>query len=275
MTSSTYTYSFEELRGTQLCVATPMYGGMCSGGFANSMLNLGRECLRHGMTMGFFRLSNESLITRARDTCADHFLKQTHEFLMFIDADIEFDAKEVLRMVALMKKNPQYDILAGSAPKKQIHWRNIQKAIEHKIGEENLEDLEYFVGNFVVNFLGEDPSSDVCLDEPLEVKHAGSGFMLIRRSVLEQYKANRPNDYYYHLPENSKEPQKIYVFFECGIDPKSKQYLSEDYMFCERIREMGMKVWICPWVILNHEGSYKFKGGLKNLQKIGADFKAK
>jgi len=38
--------------------------------------------------------------------------------------------------------------------------------------------------------------------------------------------------------------------------------LSEDYYFCHKAREAGLKVWAAPWVQLGHFGNYLFEGGL-------------
>jgi hypothetical protein len=60
------------------------------------------------------------------------------------------------------------------------------------------------------------------------------------------------------------------AYFDCIIDPESKRYLSEDYMFCYNVQKMGGGVWLCPWMQLNHVGSYIFGGSLADLASIGA-----
>jgi len=51
---------------------------------------------------------------------------------------------------------------------------------------------------------------------------------------------------------------------------KSKRYLSEDYWFCQKIQELGMKTWFCPWMKMQHVGTYIFGGSLADLASIGA-----
>ena len=51
---------------------------------------------------------------------------------------------------------------------------------------------------------------------------------------------------------------------------KSKRYLSEDYWFCQKAHEVGIKTWFCPWMRLQHVGSYIFGGSLADLAAIGA-----
>lgn len=54
------------------------------------------------------------------------------------------------------------------------------------------------------------------------------------------------------------------------IQASSKRYLSEDYLFCQNVRKMGGKVWLCPWMHLQHAGTYVFAGKLAALASVGA-----
>ena len=60
------------------------------------------------------------------------------------------------------------------------------------------------------------------------------------------------------------------MYFQALIDPESKRYLSEDYMFCQWARNIGLKTYICPWMQLQHVGSYVFGGSLQHLAAVGA-----
>jgi hypothetical protein len=62
----------------------------------------------------------------------------------------------------------------------------------------------------------------------------------------------------------------ITAYFDTVIDPESKRYLSEDYMFCQYSRAAGVKVWLCPWMKTSHMGSYFFGGSLSDMAQIGA-----
>jgi glycosyltransferase involved in cell wall biosynthesis len=54
------------------------------------------------------------------------------------------------------------------------------------------------------------------------------------------------------------------------INASTDRYLSEDYLFCQNVRKAGMKVWLCPWMHLQHAGAYVFGGKLPALASIGA-----
>ena len=59
---------------------------------------------------------------------------------------------------------------------------------------------------------------------------------------------------------------------EKGIDREeySNRYLSEDYMFCQWANRAGLGIWLCPWMQLQHMGSFVFGGSLQDLASIGA-----
>lgn len=50
----------------------------------------------------------------------------------------------------------------------------------------------------------------------------------------------------------------------------SKRYLSEDYNFSYLIRRAGGKIYFCPWMQLQHVGTFVFGGSLGALASIGA-----
>jgi len=63
--------------------------------------------------------------------------------------------------------------------------------------------------------------------------------------------------------------REIMMYFQAEVDPKSKRYLSEDYWFCQKAQEAGLRTWFCPWMKMQHVGSYIFGGSLADLASIG------
>ena len=80
-------------------VATPMYGGMCTGFFTQSMMMLQLAHQQRGWQMATSFMFNESLIDRARNSLAHAFMKTDCTHLLFIDADIKFDAGQVMALL--------------------------------------------------------------------------------------------------------------------------------------------------------------------------------
>ena len=263
----------EKLRERSLFVATPMYGGQCAGSFARSMQDLAVLCTQYGINMRCYYLFNESLITRARNYCVDEFLRSEMTHLMFIDSDIAFNANDVIALLALQDPDPskdEHDIIAGPYPKKCITWEKIKMAVDAGFADEDVNRLEHFVGDFVFNPVN---GGSIRLDQPAEVLEAGTGFMMIRRNTFEKYLEAYPNIMYKpdHIrTENFDGQREIGMYFQADVDPESKRYLSEDYWFCQYTRKAGLKVWLCPWMELQHTGSYIFAGKLAALAAVGA-----
>jgi hypothetical protein len=264
----------EKLRQRKLFVAVPMYGGACMGMFARAVADLSALCTHYGIQCRFYFLFNESLITRARNYCADEFMRSGDTHLMFIDADIGFNANDVIALLALSDnedENNQYDIIGAPYPKKCISWEKIKMAVDKGFADEDPNALEKYVGDYVFNPVA--TSTEIPLGEPVEVLEIGTGFMLIKRQTFVKFQEAYPQQLYrpdHVRTEHFDGSREIMAFFDTPIDPETKRYLSEDYMFCQWTRKAGMKVWLCPWIKLSHVGMYVFGGSLIDLATIGA-----
>jgi hypothetical protein len=248
-----------------------MYGGQCAGMFAKSVADLTSICTSNGIELRSYFLFNESLITRARNYCVDEFMRSDCTHMMFIDSDIGFDPRDVLAMLALQSDDSEYDVLAGPYPKKCISWEKIKLAVDKGIADDDPNVLEKFVGDYVFNPKG--GGGNIRIDIPVEVSEVGTGFMMTRRSAFEKFEKAFPQ--YSYKPDHVRTEQfdgsrEIMQYFQAEIDPASKRYLSEDYWFCQKLIEIGGKIWYCPWMKLQHVGSYIFGGSLIDLASIGA-----
>lgn len=260
-----------DLQKKKLFVATPMYGGACAGMYARSIADLAAICAKYEIPLQLYYLFNESLITRARNYCVDEFLRSDATHLMFIDSDIGFNPQDVIALLALQTDESEYDIIGGPYPKKCISWEKIKIAVDKGFADEDPNNLEKFVGDYVFNPKG--GAKEIPINAPVEVMELGTGFMMIRRKTFDIYKEAYPHLSY--KPDHIRTAafdgsREIHAYFDCIIDPVSKRYLSEDYMFCYNTEKAGMKVWLCPWMSMQHVGSYNFGGSLADLAAIGA-----
>ncbi len=263
--------TIEELRKYSIFLAVPMFGGNCTGFFAKSTTDLATICAKYGIDIKFYYLFNESLVQRARNYCVDEFLRSTCTHLMFIDADIAFNANDVLSLLGIQVSYPdKYHVLTAPYPKKTIAWEKIQSAVQKNMTQNPFE-LATYASDFVFNLVK--GSSSFRIDEPVEVSEAGTGFMLIPRTTFEVYEKAYPE--YKYKPDHTRTTnfdgsRDIMAYFDCGIDPETRRYLSEDYFFCWNLRKIGISVHMCPWVKLNHIGSYTFRGDMAALARLGA-----
>jgi hypothetical protein len=262
----------EQLRERKLFIATPMYGGQCAGMFARSVADLSALCANYGIPLQMYFLFNESLITRARNYCCDEFMRSDAQHLMFIDSDIGFNPQDVIALMALQTiETEKYDIIGGPYPKKCISWEKIKQAVDKGVADEDPNVLEKFVGDYVFNPKGGQQS--IQISEPCEVLEIGTGFMMVSKEAMKKFNDSYPQ--YNYKPDHVRTEhfdgsREIMMYFQAEVDPASKRYLSEDYWFCQKAQEIGLKTWFCPWMKMQHVGTYIFGGSLADLATIGA-----
>jgi len=227
---------------------------MCCNAYLTALLGLTRIMVEHGLSFEVFTIANESLVTRARNHCVFEFLEKPFSHLLFIDADIQFTADDVLSLLAYADPASDKDVICGLYPKKYINWNKVADA-----ARKGRSDLAACGSELVFNPVGLE--GDFSLYEPLEVTESGSGFMMIQRKVFERFAQTYPTLRYESdgRERDNRKPGQILACFDTFITDQGR-YLSEDFNFCRLVREMGMKVWVAPWLQLNHLGHHKFIG---------------
>ncbi|MDB5176579.1 MAG: hypothetical protein JWN75_247 [Candidatus Saccharibacteria bacterium] len=240
------------MENIKLFIATPMYGGMSHGSYTDSLSNLIHVFMLARVPVMYSFRFNEALITKGRNDLVSEFMNSDCSHLMFIDADIGFDANHILSMITFDK-----DIIAGIYPRKGIEWVQVAQAVRDGVPA---DELEKYSGSYPVNTLDGKgiAESIISEDQPVEVRSIGTGFMLIKRDVLDGL-ANKVPEYI--SPSADAPDGKVSkMYFDTSIDPDTKNLLSEDYHFCSLARNNGYKVWAAPWAVLSHAGTYVFKG---------------
>lgn len=255
-----------KLKGKKVMLATPMYGGLGNTMYISSVLQLQDQFIRRGITLQHCFMMNESLIDRARNGLVSEFFEKSDaDYLLFVDADIQFRAEDVLAMMSYEK-----DIICGPYPKKHINWPVVIEAVN--AGIQNPADLENLVGEYVFTPLEHNPK----MEEIIKVGEAGTGLMLIHRSVFEKLKEAFPENNY--ISDHSRDvssgaEKKMHAFFRTEIF--EGRYLSEDYYFCKKWREIGGDVWLFPWAQTTHFGTFGFKGSVGHLVDAMVKIEAK
>ena len=262
--------SVEELRTRKIMVCTPMYGGQCHGMYTKSSVDLANLATQYGMDIKFFYLFNESLITRARNYLADEFMRSGYTHLMFIDSDIHFNPHDVLALAALADPAGDKDIVCGPYPKKCIAWERVVAAVKAGLTDQHgAAWLEQIVGDFVFNPVA--TQNEIPIGEPVEVLEGGTGFMMIQRRAFEKWNQEYPQMSYtpdHNRSEHFDGSRKIMCYFDTVIESENNRYLSEDYMFCQWSRKIGLKIWMCPWMQMAHQGAYSFNGNIPAISQV-------
>lgn len=224
----------------KILVATPAYGGQLYVGYLTNIIKLDRLCRENNIIIDYEFCFNESLITRARNTLTHKFMATDYTHLLFIDADIEFEPLDIIKLIQSEK-----DVIGGLYPKKCIDWNNVKRNIEAGC---NINDIP-LSGRLPVSIILNENDLNV-KEEIIETRYTGTGIFLIKRDVLDKMKEKFPNDYY------NADGISYFKFFDTEL--KYGVYLSEDYWFCDRWREMGGKVYLLKSFRCKHWGVYAY-----------------
>ncbi len=254
--------NIDKLRENKFFIATPCYGGALTEPYFRSSIKLLTFFNSHKIPLAYGTIANESLVTRARNVLLAYFLNSDYTHLMFIDADIEFQVEDLLKLYVHDK-----DVVVGAYPKKGVNWNNIKEGI--KIKEEHGKPVEggaigALGSDYAINFKFNDiEKKQVSVQNGLIQLHdAGTGFMMIKReAIMKLIKAYPDIKYNNDVQMNGIDlKDNFYALFDTMIDPKDRRYLSEDYTFCRRWQGIGGEIWLDPSISLNHYGSFCFQG---------------
>jgi hypothetical protein len=253
-----------DLKGVHLFIGIPSHGAAISVITATALVGLAGVLDRAGIAW-HMKLMNGEMVARARNRLAKAFLNGPFTHLLFIDSDIGFEPLDVLKMLAANMR-----AVGGIYALKEYAWDRMVGATENELPTAGL-DYCYNATGRVVEHNGEKAIAFRALRGCIEVGEIGTGFLLIQRETLELFAAEYPKlSYAEETPPKSGNgntvadmvtegaPARITTFFDYGIH--EDRYLSEDFFFCRKWRDIGGRVWCFPEANLSHAGVHVFAG---------------
>jgi hypothetical protein len=223
MTQRQIKLDLNEVRNNKFFVATPCYGGQLMEPYFRSVIKTMTFFNGHQLPLAFGTIANESLVTRARNVLLAYFLNSDYTHLLFIDADIEFQVEDILKLYAHDK-----DVVVGAYPKKGVAWQRIKENMQlPQNGEKTFTDKEIaaFGSDYAINFKFLDKETKTIAVENglIKLHDAGTGFMMIKReAILKLIKAYPELKYNNDVQINNEQvDQHFYALFDTMIDPVS------------------------------------------------------
>ena len=197
--------------------------GQVNSAYLHSLLNLFPYAVQNGMPFTLETLPNCSLISLGRSIMLNRALKDpnwTH--ILWIDADLRFEPQYIHSMLI-----DDQDIIGGFYPKKGLP---IDFASSPAPGGEDTEHL-------------------------FETTFVATGFMMIKREVVnamvEHYREEL--GFYYQGTEDA-----VHLFHPIIDEDLNKLFLTEDYAFCKRARDIGFKCYMSKRFELPHIGVFEY-----------------
>ncbi len=204
----------------KILIGTPTYDGKVQVEFANALRLTERLCASHDIELTPVYLSYDALVQRARNDLVQIALEGGFDDLMFIDADIEWQAEGALAIM----QHP-VDCVGATYRKKT----DSQELYTVKSGLPVPVDIK--TGLWIVEGLG-------------------TGFLRISRKALQAL---------WDASEAYTNEGKTcrWIFDVC---PVNGSLVGEDMMMCQKLRELGFSIYLDPSFTPLHIGMKKYFG---------------
>lgn len=206
----------------KVAIATPCYGNSVTSEYLHSYGLTVEALTRFGIEVNLITIQSDALIERARNQCVNEFMKMQCEYLIFIDADIGWQPIDLLTILAGKKD------CAGMAYPAKTEERK-----------------------FVVNIIEQNPFI-VCPETGfIKADHIGTGMMVLSRSMVEKMIEVHMSENKWYKDWQTDKP--IAKLFEVALS-EDNHIWSEDYVFCQKWKNMGGEAWIYPKAWVKHYG---------------------
>lgn len=241
------------------------YNHQCHTAYMFSILRLVMFLKDQGISATLFPITFESLVPRARNAAVAHFRVSDCSHLVFIDSDIEFQPEDVLRLVQAGES-----VVCGAYPQKWLHVEKM-KAV---FGLEPVPENPLALCTVQSVHLASTASTDGAPAGILEATYATTGFLSIRREVIERLMEAYPQRRYTNDIDGygggGAEGAYFYNLFCTEIHPTTKRYESEDYGFSRLWTAIGGKIYVVPDLSLKHHGWYAYECNLARQLELSA-----
>lgn len=259
---------YVEKHKPHVAILTPCYGSVCFVNYVTCLMNTMAMFSQLGIPVKVEFCRNDSLVSRARNNLVAKSMSDpniTH--LLFIDNDITWQPVDILKLIVSDKP-----IVGGVYPIKNYDWNKLAEnpnIIQEWIRAKNNSQLKDLASDtdivqqrmvrYNINHIGQTLE---IVHNLARVRHLATGFMMIKRDVIEKMSRAFPSTKYVDDVGFLNESENDYAFalFDCGVE--DGHYCSEDWLFCNRWSKMGGHVWIDVSINLNHTGIEDFRGSL-------------
>lgn len=212
-------------------IASLLGDGRASGVQVGSLVKSLPVLIKEGIAFDYYSVSENCHVDDARNDVLRQFMQTQCTDLLFIDDDVGWEPEAISRILKYDR-----DVVAGVYPK-----RTPDDSEEYPVRME--------------------PGKEIWAeaDGLVEVVGAPTGFMRIRRNVIEKMIAANKNRQYLGQKDKPGDPPYTIVFertFEKG------HRHSGDYSFCNKWRDLGGKIYVDPEMFFCHEGNKEWTGCL-------------
>jgi hypothetical protein len=247
---------------TKILLATPAYGDMFYTPYVSSVIRMQRQLARDKHELIFAAISYADIV-ESRNFLLTHWYDKTDaSHLLFVDADMGFDAKLITDMIALKKP-----LVGVVAPKRQVDLNRLAGlAARGEKAERAIARSHAFLVRPVAR-----AGKQRIVNGFMEVEGCGAGIMLVERGLVKTMLETLPelND---TGAKNTSPLAKNLDRLIRAFDPVTVKgaRLSEDYSFCHRWRvRCGGEIWANISHPITHVGLHRYSGRYQDAMPRG------
>ena len=208
-----------------------------------SVTKLAKELTKAGLEWQIETIKSP-YVSKARNALTALFLRSEYDYLLFIDADVEFEPEAVIRMLVTKK-----DIILTPYRVKFPHDPNLTK--------------------YSISF-PDDNKVPILPGDLVEISEGPAGLMLTHRKVFEFLMDSCPSLKIKHPHKKESDPY-LYNFWDTTFDIDQGLWRGEDISFCRLARDYGFKIYANIKSRITHHGSYGWTGRLEDVLKKEKD----
>jgi len=218
----------------EILIATPCLDGKVDAYYVHSLCESIKLGLKNQLHIRAIFLADESILPMARNELINLAYQENYDAMVFVDDD-EYWPPEILMEILLSDK----DVIAVPVVNKGD--KNIAYNIFIDKNNKNIDPID---GYFTVN-------------------KVGTGFLkLSKKAIVDLYESN---------PEIIFRSKKLKNVFEYGNS--NNQFIGEDIMLCQKLKELGYEIWVNPSKTVSHLGPKMYTGNFLDSIKSWYDKK--
>jgi len=247
-------------------ILTPCYGSSCFVNYVTCIMATRQLFNVYNIPLHINFCKNDSLITRARNNLIAKAMnnpEMTH--ILFIDNDITWDPLDIIKLIISDK-----ELVGGIYPYKNYNWDKLKEpdVIQNILNKKNnsffknTSDNEIIQHSLLEYNLNYKSKNMEVKNNLIEVRHIATGFMLIKRNVIEKlFEAHPTTKYVDDINYLSKDEENFaYALFDCAVI--ENHYFSEDWLFCHRWSQINGQIFTDISINLQHTGLEDYNGSI-------------
>lgn len=193
----------------------------------DSMIRFHKLCQEAGIEVVEGIVRGDALVERSRSIAASAFLRSDCDVMLSIDSDIWFRPVDA---IALCQKAMEKQVIGALYMTRSLNTQPALMLPDHPV---------VLAGNA----------------EPVETPYVSTGFMAVARPPLEALQKTLP---LCHQTWGDSSFWPFYLPYVVEWPDDGHILLSEDWAFCQRVKDAGFPVYLDPSIRLVHHGDYGY-----------------